>query len=94
MAARWGLLFAALSLGALASAAESELQLKPGPAREKVVSHCAVCHSVDYIQMNSPLFDRKGWQASVDKMIKVMGAPIPPEDAEAVVEYLATYYSR
>ena len=35
-----------------------------------------MCHSLDYIPMNSVFLDRKGWEASVTKMMKVMGAPI------------------
>ncbi len=35
-----------------------------------------MCHSLDYIPMNSLFLDRKGWEGSVNKMIKVMGAPI------------------
>ena len=39
---------------------------------------CNACHSLDYIPMNSPFLDRKGWEGSVTKMIKVMKAPISP----------------
>jgi hypothetical protein len=53
-----------------------------------------MCHSLDYIQMNSPLFDRKGWEASVAKMMKVMGAPIREQDVPAIVEYLTVHYGK
>jgi len=42
--------------------------------------------------MNSVFLDRKGWEGSVDKMVKVMGAPIAPEDAKQIVDYLVTAY--
>ncbi|HEY7759677.1 MAG TPA: cytochrome c, partial [Burkholderiales bacterium] len=66
-------------LAALAAAPgladEGQLRLKEGEGRQLVEANCSMCHSLDYIQMNSPLFDRKGWEASVAKMMKVMGAP-------------------
>ena len=44
--------------------------------------------------MNSPFLDRKGWEGSVNKMIRVMGAPIPPEDARVIVDYLSAHYGK
>lgn len=82
----------ALLVAGAARADESQIRLREGPGRELVLAHCAMCHSVDYVPMNSPFLDRKGWEASVGKMIKVMGAPIPADDAAKIVEYLATYY--
>jgi hypothetical protein len=38
--------------------------------------------------------DRKGWEASVNKMIKVMGAPVADGDVRAIVDYLAAQYGR
>ncbi len=77
-----------------ARADEASLRLKDGPGKDKVQSNCMTCHSVDYIQMNSVFLDRKGWEASVNKMIKVMGAPIKEEDVGPLVDYLAQYYGR
>ena len=77
-----------------AVAGENQLELKDGPGKDLVLTHCAVCHSVDYIPMNSPFLDRKGWETSVNKMVKVMGAPIPPEDAQKIVDYLASQYGK
>jgi mono/diheme cytochrome c family protein len=59
-----------------------------------VQRNCIACHSLDYIQMNSPFLDRKGWEASVGKMIKVMGARIDDADARVIVEYLAAHYGK
>ena len=78
----------------MAAAGEDLLELKDGPGREKVQAGCVQCHSLDYIQMNSPFLDRKGWEAAVNKMIKVMGADIAPDDAKLIVEYLTTNYGK
>lgn len=77
-----------------ALAQESELRLRDGPGRQLVEANCVMCHSLDYIPMNSPFLDRKGWEASVNKMIKVMGAPIAETDAQKIVDYLAGQYGK
>jgi hypothetical protein len=84
----------ALLAASTAIADEAQVRLKNGPAKELVVGRCAICHSLDYIPMNSPFLDRKGWEAEVDKMVKVMGAPITPEEAQKIVDYLATEYGK
>ncbi|MGQ0578797.1 MAG: cytochrome c [Betaproteobacteria bacterium] len=84
------LLFAATP----ALAQESQMRLRDGSGRQLVESNCIMCHSLDYIQMNSPFLDRKGWEASVNKMIKVMGAPIAETDAQNIVDYLAGQYGK
>jgi cytochrome c5 len=84
------LLFAA----APALAQESQLRLRDGPGRQLVEANCVMCHSLDYIPMNSPFLDRRGWEASVNKMIKVMGAPIAESDAQNIVDYLAGRYGK
>ena len=83
-----------LLLATAAIADESQVQLVEAPGKDLVVASCAICHSLDYVPMNSRFLDRKGWEASVSKMIKVMGAPIPPEDAAKIVDYLATQYGK
>jgi len=67
------------------------VSLKPGSDKIKVDSYCAICHSLDYITMQPP-FQKAQWSATVTKMIKTFGAPIPPEDAEKIIDYLATAY--
>ncbi len=66
-------------------------ELKQGPGLDKVSTLCNICHSVDYITMQ-PAFPRATWTAEVNKMIKVMGAPINEEDARTIINYLATEY--
>jgi hypothetical protein len=77
-----------------ALAQEDKILLKDGPGRDKVMSQCAMCHSLDYVQMNSRFLDRAGWTASVTKMINVFGAPIPKEDVDTLVDYLTQNYGK
>ena len=88
------LLCALLLAGGPALADETQITLKDGPGRPLVEAYCVMCHSLDYIPMNSVFLDRKGWEASVNKMVKVMGAPIPSQDIPAIVDYLALQYGK
>ena len=84
---------AAFALAAGATLAqEPPIKLKDGPGRDVVENNCAACHSLGYIEMNSPFPDTKLWTAEVNKMIKTYGAPIAPDDAKIIVEYLVTNY--
>ena len=78
----------------VAVAQERRLDLKDGPGRAQVEANCGSCHSLDYVLMNSPFLDRNGWDGSVNKMIKVFGAPINADDAKAIVEYLNANYGK
>jgi len=75
-----------------AQADETALQLALAPGSELVAARCVICHSVDYIQMNAPIQARAGWEATVNKMIKVMQAPITAEEAAIIVQYLDGEY--
>jgi len=86
---------AALVLGA----AESKLtlppetaKLKPGPGAELASAQCLLCHSADYIT-TQPRLSRPQWTASVQKMQKTYGAPIPADKVEVLVDYLVKTYS-
>ena len=78
----------------VALGAPQEVKLKEGPARDLVKSSCSTCHSLDYIPMNSVFLDRKGWDASVTKMVKAFGAPVKPEDVPRIVDYLVQNYGK
>jgi mono/diheme cytochrome c family protein len=91
---RAALAVAALALGAAAQADESSVTLAQGEGVERVQASCAICHSLDYIVMNSPFQDRTGWEKTVTKMVKVMGAPLTPEDTVAIVDYLDRHYGK
>jgi hypothetical protein len=67
------------------------VKLKPGPGLDKTSTLCNICHSLEYITMQ-PALPRATWSAEVNKMIKVMGAPINEEDAKLITEYLSTSY--
>jgi hypothetical protein len=84
------LLTTAYSVGSWAD--EARVQLKEGPEAVTVRAHCSVCHSLDYIQMNSPFMKRAAWEAEVRKMMKVMGAPIAEQDVASLVNYLTRNY--
>ena len=77
-----------------AFAGEDDVRLKDAPGKDLVAANCSMCHSLDYIQMNSPFLDRKGWEASVNKMIKAMGAPVAEADVQKIVDYLASQYGK
>lgn len=75
-------------------AAEQRVALKEGPGRDKVEANCTGCHSLDYIQGNSPFMNRQTWEAEVTKMIKAYGAPIADADAKEIADYLARNYGQ
>jgi sulfite dehydrogenase (cytochrome) subunit B len=81
------------ALGAPAFAQEEPaIKLKEGPGLDRLEASCAACHSLDYIQMNSPFLNAAGWEAEVTKMIKAYGAPVNDADAAGIVDYLKKNY--
>jgi len=86
-------LSAAWSVSALATD-ETTIRLADGPGRDQTQASCSMCHSLDYIVMNSPFQDRAAWEKTVNKMIKVYGAPLSDEDAAAIVSYLDQSYGK
>ena len=85
------MLFAALA-ALPAAAQEKPVNLKKAPGLEQVEANCGACHSLDYIQMNSPFLASAAWDAEITKMIKVFGAPISDDDVRAIADYLKTNY--
>jgi mono/diheme cytochrome c family protein len=87
------LMLAVLTLGVLTARAEEKpVTLKKAPGLDKVEANCGACHSLDYIQMNSPYPNAALWDAEVSKMIKAYGAPITDADAAVIKDYLAKNY--
>ena len=84
----------AAALGAAAAAGEMPVDLKAGAGVDKVEGNCAVCHSLDYIRMNSPFLSAAGWDAEVAKMINAFGAPISASDAAIIAAYLKANYGK
>ncbi len=62
-------------------------ELPEGPGKTAVNAACVICHSTRYITMQ-PAFPRKTWEAEVDKMRKVFGAPVSDAQASEIVTYL------
>jgi mono/diheme cytochrome c family protein len=87
------IVLAAAAVFALPAAAqEKPVSLKKAPGVEKVEANCAGCHSLDYIQMNSPYPNAALWDAEVTKMIRAFGAPINEADAKEIADYLKKNY--
>jgi mono/diheme cytochrome c family protein len=82
----------AVALVGPAVAEEKLIDLKKAPGLDKVEGNCGACHSLDYIQMNSPFLNPASWDAEIAKMINVFGAPIGADDAKAIAEYLKKNY--
>jgi cytochrome c5 len=77
-----------------ANADETSLHLAEGAGLTQVQATCSMCHSLDYILMNSPFQDKAGWEKTVNKMVKVMGAPLAADDIATVVGYLDSHYGK
>jgi mono/diheme cytochrome c family protein len=75
-----------------ARAGEKPVELKRDAGVDTVEANCAACHSLDYVQMNSPFPSAALWDAEVAKMIKVFGAPIDEADAKIITDYLKKNY--
>ena len=56
-----------------ARADEQPVDLKPGPGQDVVQAECNVCHSLDYIRMNSPFLTAEAWKVEVTKMRTAFG---------------------
>lgn len=67
------------------------VDLAGGPDRDTASRYCGICHGVEYIPMQ-PRLSKAQWTATVTKMIKTFGAPVPQEDADRIVGYLSTAY--
>jgi sulfite dehydrogenase (cytochrome) subunit B len=86
------IVFSAALLTIPAAADERPVELKKAPGLDRVEANCSACHSLDYIQMNSPFPTAAVWDAAVTKMIKAFGAPIDDADAAVIKDYLKQNY--
>ena len=66
---------------------------KSAPGAELVQANCIMCHSHEYIT-TQPAFTRDQWKASVAKMQAKYGAPLAPENVDALLDYLAQSYGK
>jgi Quinohemoprotein amine dehydrogenase A, alpha subunit, haem binding len=74
--------------GAPAGTAAQPL-LPPTPGWELVQSRCVICHSLEIATQQR--LGPEGWAENVDRMIRY-GAPIPPADRQAILEYLLRHF--
>ena len=59
----------------------------PGEGADAINNNCLACHSADHV-LNQPSLSRAAWQEVVNKMITAYKAPVSPDDAKAIVDYL------
>ena len=65
----------------------SDTMFPAGPGSDAINNNCLACHSADHV-LNQPSLSRAAWQEVVDKMITAYKAPVDPDDAKAIVDYL------
>jgi DMSO/TMAO reductase YedYZ molybdopterin-dependent catalytic subunit len=67
--------------------------LPEGDGKDAVSSHCAQCHSLDYLEMHAKFLNYEGWKKVVTKMIEKYGAQISKDDAAKISTYLGSKLS-
>jgi hypothetical protein len=65
----------------------SEAMFPAGPGSDAINNNCLACHSADHV-LNQPSLSREAWQEVVSKMVTAYKAPVSPDDAKAIVDYL------
>jgi mono/diheme cytochrome c family protein len=55
----------ALLLATPAALADENVPLKPGPGLDVVQTSCSICHTLNYIRMNSVFLTQNDWKAEV-----------------------------
>ena len=65
----------------------SDTMFPAGPGSDAINNNCLACHSADHV-LNQPSLSREAWQEVVNKMITAYKAPVSPDDAKAIVDYL------
>ena len=88
------LVLSTLAVAFAANAGEEKVRIKEDAGVDKVRQNCNTCHSLDYIRLNSPFLDEKGWEATVNKMVKAYGAQIAQEEVKPIAEYLGRNYGK
>lgn len=66
----------------------SDRMFPDGPGSDVVNSYCLVCHSAA-MALSQPTMTRSAWEAEVQKMRTAYKAPIPEEQIQTIVSYLA-----
>ncbi len=89
-----------LAAGALAAAPvkivlppeTAKLVESPLPGYALAQAMCLTCHSAEYLLYQPPTSPRTYWQATLTKMQKTFGAPLPDEMVPPILEYLVKTY--
>ncbi len=68
-----------------------EPTLAAAPGRDEFLAVCVSCHSPRYVTLQ-PLFSRRQWEETVDKMAKVYGAPMGQEQRQPIIDYLVAIH--
>ena len=66
----------------------SDRMYPDGPHADVINNNCLTCHSAGMV-LTQPQLSRTEWQGEVTKMVKVYKAPVAPDDAALIVDYLA-----
>jgi hypothetical protein len=66
---------------------DSDRMFPDGPGADAINNNCLACHSADMV-LNQPALSKQAWAAEVNKMISAYKAPVAPEDAATIVDYL------
>jgi hypothetical protein len=64
----------------------SEASFPPGDGSD-ITPQCLICHSADMVLRQPPL-TKDEWTAEINKMRNAFGAPLPPDQVEALARYL------
>ncbi|KWB64041.1 hypothetical protein WL37_20460 [Burkholderia ubonensis] len=59
----------------------------PGPGVDIANSNCVMCHSTGMVLRQPPLTTGE-WKVEITKMRNAFGAPIPPDQIDALAHYL------
>jgi len=66
---------------------DSDRMFPAGPGSDAINNNCLACHSADMVLIQ-PSLSKEAWTTEVNKMINNYKAPVAPEDAGPIVEYL------
>lgn len=62
------------------------------PGYAATMAFCTTCHSAEYVRTQPLNLTPAYWKATVVKMKKVFGAPIPDDQLDAITDYLVKTY--
>jgi hypothetical protein len=68
---------------------DSDKMFPNGPGSDAINNNCLACHSAGMV-LNQPALSKQAWAAEVNKMINNYKAPVAPEDAATIVDYLTS----